>query len=1505
MVKLVTAETARHMVVGRHGESSRRQHFLEKPMNILSSTTRILLIAAITLLSAGLALRGHFGRSHINPAATDFSAPMPSLEADKAIEHLKQRGLYDSLAQAVSDTRYQVSFDRRSPDSTPTYRGPNPAQGYDAYFTPNRLCIGDAKASQEWQLSMKLIGYGYGEKLLSVSPGELKAERNRIEIDKSIIKEWYVNRAEGLEQGFTITEPLAGKDENARLRLRLKVSGKLSPRLVREGDVIEFITPEGEAVLRYGGLYAYDAKGQSLLSAMAVAGDEIWLEVDDRGADYPLTIDPTFKQQAKLTVSDDSPANDQFGGTVAISGDTAIVVAPFGDPTFANAGTAYVFVRTGTTWSQQAELFASDGASFEGFGSSVAISGETVLIGDPGDDAPAIDSGSVYVFERSGTTWSEQTKLTASDGAVGDFFGSSVAISGETAIVGAPGDDAPANNSGSAYVFVRTGSIWTEQAKLTASDGAAGDQFGTSVAISGETVAVGAFEDDIGSSNEGSAYVFVRSGTTWSQQQKLTALDGMVNDAFGMSVAISGETVIVGAIDGDAPSAPDSGSAYVFVRTGSTWSQQAKLTASDAATGDEFSISVAISGETVVVGARMGDAPGAPNSGSAYVFMRSGATWSQQTELTASDAAADDRFGSSVAISGETAIIGAPEDDAPANNSGSAYVFICSAPTEVRLSSFAATAYDQGVHLQWSTGFEVDNLGFRLYHDQAGKLSPVNPQLIAGSALLAGSSTVLSAGQTYSWWDKSVAGRKDLQYWLEDVDLNGKSTWHGPFLVTPVGGHRPEIRQAALLPLMGYSQSSITTVPSRNASPQASSQLKPDQGLGLAALPAVKIAVRTEGWYRASQPEIFAAGLDPQANPQFLQLFVDGRELPISVTGEQDGRFDSGDTIEFYATGLDAPWTDTRVYWLVAGSRPGLRIAAGTSGKVGKLLPASFTYTVERRDRSIYFASLQNGEKENFFGAVITTTPLDQSLTLRHLDAATPQEAIVEVSLQGVTLTSHKVRVSLNGISIGEVSFTDQARGAVRLSVSRKLLVEGNNQVSLTALGGSNDVSLVDNIRLTYQRRFMAEGNSLRFMASSDQQVTVDGFTNDRIRIVDVTNPDSVQEVRGTVRQQKDGYSVTTTISGPGQRMLLAFTSEQARRPVSITANLPSSLRQPSNGADLIIITRREFANSLQPLVRLRQSQGLAVEVIDVEDIYDEFNNGHKSPQALKEFLSYAATSWKRKPGYVLLAADASLDPKGYLGLGEFDLVPSKLIDTQYLETVSDDWLADFDGDGLAEIAVGRLPFRTVQESTRMVAKIVGYEQISPADSLLLASDSNDGYNFEMASEQLRSLVPQSVRVEEVRREELKDEAAKGALLEAINRGQKIINYTGHGSVSLWRGNLLTSDDARALKNKDHPALFVMMTCLNGYFQDASLDSLAESLLKAERGGAVAVWASSAMTEPNGQAAINQELYRLVFTPGGQSLRLGDAIRRAKAVVGDGDVRHSWILFGDPTMRLK
>ena len=414
-------------------------------------------------------------------------------------------------------------------------------------------------------------------------------------------------------------------------------------------------------------------------------------------------------------------------------------------------------------WAQQAYVKAPNAEADDYFGSSVAVSGDTVVVGAAYEDSnlttitngttasadnSAAQAGAVYVFTRSGSTWTQQAYLKAPNAETNEFFGTSVAVSGDTVVVGAPfessnqttitnGTTASANNSapsaGAAYVFTRSGTNWTQQAYLKAPNAGAGDYFGYSVAVSGDTVVVGAYGEDSNqttitngttasadnsASYAGAAYVFTRSGTNWTQQAYLKAPNAGTNDEFGSSVAVSGDTVVVGSLyeasnqttitNGATASADNSaaqaGAVYVFTRSGTTWTQQAYLKAPNAEAGDQFGYSVAVSGDTVVVGAYVeasnqttitnGSTASADNSafaaGAAYVFTRSGTTWTQQAYLKAPNAEAGDSLGYSVAVSGDTVVVAAPSEssnqtnitngatasaDNSATNAGAAYVF--------------------------------------------------------------------------------------------------------------------------------------------------------------------------------------------------------------------------------------------------------------------------------------------------------------------------------------------------------------------------------------------------------------------------------------------------------------------------------------------------------------------------------------------------------------------------------------------------------------------------------------------------------------------------------------------------------------------------------------------------------------------------------------------------------------------------------------------------------------
>jgi hypothetical protein len=397
-----------------------------------------------------------------------------------------------------------------------------------------------------------------------------------------------------------------------------------------------------------------------------------------------MLVCKTYAATETKLLPSDGAADDWFGYVVSVDGNVALVGAVEDDDNGDDSGSAYVFRWNGSNWIQEQKLLASDGAAKDYFGTSVSISGDVALVGADWDDDKGANSGSAYVFRWNGSNWVEEQKLLASDGVSGDWFGGSVSIDGNVALVGAQGNDDNEYNSGSAYVFRWNGSNWVEEQELLPSDGAAFDFCGESVSVDDNVALVGAVEDDDKGANSGSAYVFRWNGSNWVQEQKLLASDGAASDWFGESVSISGNVALVGAVEDD-DNGDESGSAYVFRWNGSNWVQEQKLLPSDGAAYDWFGVSVSISGNAALVGAE-GDYG---KSGSAYVFRWNGSNWVEEQKLVASDGAYYDYFGTSVSISSNVALVGADRNDDKGTSSGSAYVYTLGVQSEL-IADFSA-----------------------------------------------------------------------------------------------------------------------------------------------------------------------------------------------------------------------------------------------------------------------------------------------------------------------------------------------------------------------------------------------------------------------------------------------------------------------------------------------------------------------------------------------------------------------------------------------------------------------------------------------------------------------------------------------------------------------------------------------------------------------------------------------------------------------------------------------
>ncbi|MGB0372044.1 MAG: InlB B-repeat-containing protein [Opitutales bacterium] len=370
------------------------------------------------------------------------------------------------------------------------------------------------------------------------------------------------------------------------------------------------------------------------------------------------------------------PEGSSFGFSLGFDGTSLIIGADREDTVWTDSGRSYIYTFDGSDWSEDAAIDAGEGGNSTVFGSSISLQGDLAAIGAKDDHDNGLSSGAVYIFRQSGGTWSEEAKLLASDGAASHEFGFAVALDTDTVLIGDPYDSVIDTRNGSAFVFVYDNGIWTEQQKLVASDGAPNDFFGNSVAIEDDYALVGARADDPAGINSGSIYAFTRNVDTWSQSQNFAPIDVAAYDEFGFSLAIDGVYAVIGSYRDD-PSETNSGSAYVYENIAGTWTGRRKLTASDGSESDEFGYAVAIDGDTLAIGAPKYnfDSDSSPSTGAVYVFERSGDNWNQQQILTDSTGENLDYLGNSVSISGDTIAAGAPRSDSEFSNSGSFIIF--------------------------------------------------------------------------------------------------------------------------------------------------------------------------------------------------------------------------------------------------------------------------------------------------------------------------------------------------------------------------------------------------------------------------------------------------------------------------------------------------------------------------------------------------------------------------------------------------------------------------------------------------------------------------------------------------------------------------------------------------------------------------------------------------------------------------------------------------------------
>ena len=830
-----------------------------------------------------------------------------------------------------------------------------------------------------------------------------------------------------------------------------------------------------------------------------------------------------------------------------------------------------------------------------------------------------------------------------------------------------------------------------------------------------------------------------------------------------------------------------------------------------------------------------------------------------------------------------------------------------SGKNSVQFKSIDAYADGNGVWLEWETSFESGNLGFNIYRSNGVNKELINPGLIPGVYLKMRDAQTI--GEKYTFFD--AEGDYNSTYFIETYSIKGQKQLSDSIApkfvndITEFAGSSSE-----LLKKVSETSNYAFLINEPNLPEETKARVNKvlsrsdavTQRL-VAGQSGVKIGIKKEGFYRVTRSELQSAGFNVDLTSAKWQLYKNGVEQAINVAA-------NGDFLEFYGKGIDNRDTDTQIYFLINGTDNGKRFEPFISRAFGgKGAASSFSQSITFKERTTYSSTIRNGdETDNFFGRVINNTSTTINLNLPAIDFSSAASSL-DLKIQGITQSAHRTKVALNGTEIGFIEGNGFASMTKHFDIPTSVLREGANALQLTTLSGSSDISFFDILKITYPKQFQAQQNQLSFYQPGYKSGYVDGFTSSNVRIFDITNPDRIKIVNAPVEANNSGGFRAYLVPNR-ERALFAVENTGFLSAASITQNSPSSLSNSANSANMIIITYKDWMSQTNDWANYRREDGMSVEVANVEDVFDEFSFGAFSSDAIREFLQYAIEKRQMKPEYVLLIGDASFNPRSYTSGAtppvNYSFVPTKMVETIYLETGSDEALADFDKDGLAEIPIGRIPVHNAQTVTDVLNKVSIYEQTISSQNLsrgmLFASDVPNGYDFAGVNNRLRSQLPTNTPSVMINKGEVN---SRTNLLAEMNAGKFLVNYSGHGNASAWSASpvFFNNSDAAALTNGNNLSIFTMLTCLNGYFIQTP-DSLAEVLLKKQSGGAVAVWASSGETTPDIQEIMATRFFNKIG--GDNSMRLGDLIKDAKTTIPGGrDVRLSWVLIGDPALKVR
>jgi len=825
-----------------------------------------------------------------------------------------------------------------------------------------------------------------------------------------------------------------------------------------------------------------------------------------------------------------------------------------------------------------------------------------------------------------------------------------------------------------------------------------------------------------------------------------------------------------------------------------------------------------------------------------------------------------------------------------------------------RFANIAAYTDGHVVWLTWQMQAEIGNIGFDVY-----RVGKNGPELLTSEKMVSGAATrtrrLPAYGETYDYFDRSGTGNSS--YYVESLSLQGDRiatqqiyAQYVSNLESVTGLSASDIllrttSKPALLEntVLTYTKEILREIEENRQLADASTHRM------VISQPGVRIGVKREGLYHITRAELEAAGFNASGDSNLWQLYVEGVEQAMIVGNNST-------YIEFYGKGTDTAETDIRTYYLINGATQGKRIGSRvTRPGTSTVVTPSYQQTFVKKERTIFVQDVFNGDAENYFGRGVGSNPnaTPVTFTLSGVDFASPTSTM-QLRFQGYSIGNHTIEVILNGQLLAPTTGNDLNNFTGDYSLPTSLLHEGSNSIKFRAMGAAGDFVYFDTISIGFARKFLADQNKVSFYTQNYRAAKLDGFTSANVRVFDMT-VEGAPVLMTNLSFQQNGGTFGADMPAARGRSFYAVEDSALLSADSLTPNNPELVSVPTNAANLVIISYKDFMPQAEAWAQYRRNQGFTVKVIEVTELFDEFNYGSLSANSVKDFLQYAYTSWATPPQYVLLIGDGSWDSRNYENVGFFNFVPIKLVTTVYLETASDEALADFNNDGLAEMAIGRVSGRTTAQVETVFNKTVNWESSLSPTSLdrgaLFAYDFTTDFNFAAMSNTLRSQLPGTMPSTFVFRGEAN---ANQNLLNAMNTGKYIVNYSGHGSAGSWGGNPLFFNVNSVPLLADHnPSIYTMLTCLNGFFHWLYFPSIAETLMHAPNKGAVVAWASSGETTPDVQQAMATRFYLKIGE--GSIPRIGDLVRDAKTQLqppyDSPDVRLSWVLLGDPMLKVR